>query len=170
VRTLYLLRHAKSDWSDPLLSDHDRPLAPRGQKAARQMGLFLAEVRPRPGLVLCSSAVRAKATWTAVAALIDQPPEVRIEDALYGATVPTLVARVRRLPPDVEAAMLVGHNPGLEDLAGHLAGEGAPSALRQLEAKFPTAALAILSTDRAWSQVDRGSCYLESVTTPRELA
>jgi phosphohistidine phosphatase len=163
------LRHAKSDWSDPLLSDHDRPLAPRGRKAARRMGLYLAQVRPRPALVLCSSAVRAQATWTAVAAMIDQPPELRIDDALYGATVRTFLDSIRRLPEQVDTALLVGHNPGLEDLAGHLAGDGDPAALRQLETKFPTGALATLTSDRTWRQVHPGSCYLESVVTPWDL-
>jgi phosphohistidine phosphatase len=132
------------------------------------MGSYLAQARPRPELVLCSSAVRAETTWAAAAAGFDQPPEARIEDALYGATVPTLLDYIHGLPDDVEAAMLVGHNPGLEDLAFELAGDGDPAARRQLETKFPTAALATLGTDRSWGQVGRGSCYLESVVTPRD--
>jgi phosphohistidine phosphatase len=133
------------------------------------MGSFLAQARPRPELVLCSSATRAQQTWAAVAAEFNHPPEVVVEDDLYGASALALLARIRRLPEDVEVAMLVGHNPGLEDLAGALAGDGEPVARGRLESKFPTAALATLTGSRAWGKWDHGSGYLESVVTPREL-
>jgi phosphohistidine phosphatase len=118
---------------------------------------------------LCSSATRAQATWEAVAAVIEDRPEVRVEDDLYGATAASLLARVRQVPEDIEGVLVVGHNPGLEDLAGVLAGDGDTAALLQLETKFPTGALATLTTDEAWLRVDRGSCRLESIITPREL-
>jgi phosphohistidine phosphatase len=167
LKTLYLLRHAKSDWSDPRLADHDRPLAPRGDKAAHRMAVFLAEVRPEPQLVLCSSAVRARQTWAAVAEVLAKQPDVTVEPDLYGATASELLARIRRIPEQVDAVLMVGHNPGMEDLVAELAGDGDPPARQQLDTKFPTGALAILIADGGWKEVGQGSCYLESVVTPK---
>ena len=169
MKTLYLLRHGKSDWSNPGLPDRDRPLAPRGRKAARAVGHHLAHIRPRPQLVLCSPALRAEATWDAVGAALDPPVEVRLEEALYGADSAQLLTRLRRVPDTVEAAVLVGHNPSLQELALGLAGDGDIGALNRLREKFPTGALATLSFDTTWRSLGTASAYLESVVVPRDL-
>jgi phosphohistidine phosphatase len=169
VKTLYLLRHAKSDWSDPDLADHDRPLAPRGRKAARRMGPFVAQLRPLPALVLCSSAVRAQATWAAIAQALDQSIGLHLVPDLYGASATELLDRIRQLPDDCDAVLIVGHNPGLQDLAVRLTDDGDPTGMRQLLEKFPTAALATLSLEGSWRQAGPGTWYLESLVLPRDL-
>ena len=169
TKTLYLLRHAKSDWSDPMLADHDRPLAARGRKAARSMGRFLAHAQPRPALVLCSSAVRARETWSEVAVELDAAVEVQFEETLYAARSSELLARIHRLPTLLDSVLFVGHNPGLENLASELAGDGDPNAIRRLSDKFPTAALATISSGARWKELSPASCRLESIVTPRDL-
>ena len=169
TRTLYLLRHAKSDWSDGRLADHDRPLAPRGERDTRRMGSFIAEIRPQPSLVLCSSAKRARQTWTEIAAALRGSIELLVEEDLYGASDVDLLARIGRLPENVDSALLVGHNPGMQDLAAELAGEGDDDAMGRLAEKFPTCALASLIVEGGWKDVVPGSCRLKSLVTPKQL-
>ena len=149
---LYLLRHAKSSWDDPALADHDRPLAPRGRKAAKAIGAYLHEHDIEPELVLCSSAARTRQTLERVG-LTGQ-----IEDTLYGAGASALLARLHEVPDDVASVMLIGHNPGMQQLAFDLAG---------LDDKFPTAALATLECD-GWSDLERAE--LVDYVKPRDLA
>ena len=111
---LYLLRHAKSAWDDPGLSDDQRPLAPRGERAARRMAEHFRESGIDPALVLCSPARRARQTLESVASSLGGHTEVRVEDALYGATAGELLARLRRVAPEVPSVMVIGHNPGLQ--------------------------------------------------------
>jgi phosphohistidine phosphatase len=150
---LYLLRHAKSSWDDPGLTDHDRPLAPRGRRAAKAIGAYLGEQGIEPELVLCSSATRARETFERL-----RLPDVEIEPGLYGASANVLLARLREVPPAVESVMLVGHNPGIEDVVHRLA----PGALR---GKFPTAALATL----AMPDWHGDAAELEAFIRPRDL-
>jgi phosphohistidine phosphatase len=133
---LYLLRHAKSSWDEPGLADHDRPLAPRGRRAAKAMGRYLREQGIEPDLILCSSATRARQTLERLGL-----PGARIEPGLYGADAATL----RRFIPKAASAMLIGHNPGIHDLAVSLARSG--PRVPELAAKFPTGALATLELD-----------------------
>ena len=162
---LYLLRHAKSSWDDPGLADHDRPLAPRGRKAAKAIGRHLRERGIEPALVLCSSATRARETLERIRLA---GGEAHIERELYGAGADALLARLRELPADVPSVLLIGHNPGMEELALLLAREG--PAVRELEAKFPTAALATLALrGTGWSTLDRGTAELVDFVRPRDL-
>jgi phosphohistidine phosphatase len=161
--TLYLLRHAKSSWGDPELPDHDRPLAPRGERAAALIGEHLRSAGIAPALVLCSSAVRARETLDRVA----PEGELRIEPELYGAEEHDLLERVRLLPSRVESVMLIGHNPGLQELALLLAGQG--EALADLHRKFPTAALVTLGFEGEWDQLGPGVARLEGFVRPRDL-
>lgn len=170
ARTLYLLRHAKSDWSDAGVADHDRPLADRGRKAARRMGEFVAGVRPLPSIVICSSAERARETWNEISPALGRQIEVRVEEALYGASSVDLLARARKLPDRVGAALLIGHNPGMQDLAIDLAGDGDPVGMTELTMKFPTCALATLTFGSGWPDIGPGAGYLKSLVTPRQLA
>lgn len=161
TRQLFLLRHAKSSWGEPALADHDRPLAPRGRKAAQRMGAHLRREQIRVALVLCSSARRARETLDLVAA----PGEVRIERELYGATAAELLERLRRVPDDVCAVMLIGHEPAIRDLAVGLVGAGSELADR----KFPTAALATLTVTGPWSTLAPEHAQLAALVRPREL-
>jgi phosphohistidine phosphatase len=159
-RRLYLLRHAKSSWKDPALADHDRPLAPRGRRAAKRIGRHLRDQGIEPALVLCSSAIRARETLERIGLA------AHIEPELYGAGAGALLARLRQVPAAVPSVMLIGHNPGLQELALLLCRSG-PS-VRELEAKFPTAALATVAL-ASWSSLGRGTAQLIDFVRPRDL-
>ena len=169
VKTLHLLRHAKSSWDDPTLADHDRPLAPRGERAARRMAANIKRHRIRVDLVLCSSAVRTRQTLDLVAPALGKKVDIRIEDDLYTGDAEKLIARLRRIEGGVNVALVVGHNPALQDLAVDLAADGEVDALKAIHQKFPTGALATLTTGTRWEELDRGVGYLESMVVPREL-
>jgi phosphohistidine phosphatase len=168
MKRVYLLRHAKSSWKDRSLADRDRPLAGRGRRAAKAVARHLEAEAIRPDLVLCSPARRARETLERVEGAFGDEVEARVEDALYGATETELLARLERLPEEVGSVMLIGHNPGLEELASALASEGA--GLARMREKYPTAALATidLPTDR-WSAIERGSGELVGYVRPRDL-
>jgi phosphohistidine phosphatase len=168
MRRVYLLRHAKSSWKDGSLADRERPLAGRGRKAARAMAGHLDDEGIRPDLVLCSPARRTRETLERIEDALGDGIEARFEETLYGATDATLLRCLNALPDEVDSVMLIGHNPGLEDLALALASEGAE--LARLREKFPTAALATidLPADR-WSAVERGRGELVAFVRPRDL-
>jgi phosphohistidine phosphatase len=161
IRHLFLLRHAKSSWDDSSLADHDRPLAPRGRKAAKRIGAYLRREQIRVALVLCSSARRAKETLD----LVVPSGEIRVERELYGAPADELLERLRRVSDEVDAAMLIGHEPAIRDLAVRLIGDGSELA----ERKFPTAALATLTFTGPWSRLGPEHAELVAFITPREL-
>jgi phosphohistidine phosphatase len=168
VHTLYLLRHAKSSWSDPSLSDRERPLAPRGRRDAKRVAEHLARLGTEPELVLCSTAVRTRETLDRVQRVFGVAVTMQLEDELYGASAGELLERLRSVADDVASVMLIGHNPGLEDLALALASSG--SELARLEAKFPTAALATLEVPTAtWRELSAGDAVLAAYVVPREL-
>ncbi len=163
VRQLFLLRHAKSSWQETQLDDHDRPLATRGRKAAKSMAEHIHRAGIQPELVLCSSAVRARETLDALS--VDG--EIRIERDLYGASPNDLLDRLRRVPAAVESAMLIGHNPGIQDLAVCIAGGGVQ--LPQVRRKFPTGTLATLTFSGQWDGLVPGSAELVAFVRPKEL-
>jgi phosphohistidine phosphatase len=162
TRHLLLLRHAKSSWDEPSLSDHDRPLAPRGRKAAKRIGAHVRREQIPVGLVLCSSARRGRETLELVA----PPGEVRIERELYGATSGELLERLRRVPDETFVVMLIGHEPAISDLAVRLTGPVSELADR----KFPTGALATLKFTGPWSGLGPDHAELAAFVTPGELA
>src|SRR6185437_1117176 len=139
-RTVILLRHGKSSWSDSTLADIDRPLAPRGERAAKKLAKYIRRKRIRPALVLCSPALRARQTLEAVEASLGKRCVVEIVPQLYAASEHELLERLKALPEPVSSVMLIGHNPGLQDLALVLTSRG--PYLPLLEEKFPTGALA----------------------------
>lgn len=167
MRNLLLLRHAKSSWDEPALDDHDRPLSARGVRAARWIASHLHERQLRPELVLSSSARRARQTLDAVQSVLDDAVDVQVDDELYGASAYALVQRLRIVDASIASVMVIGHNPGLEDLAVDLAGDGDPTALKQLHTKFPTAALAVLDLDHSeWARLGTGLGYLREIVLP----
>jgi phosphohistidine phosphatase len=166
---VYLLRHAKSSWDDADLADHERPLAERGRKALRLLRDHFREAGVAPDLVLCSSAVRARQTLDGVRDGLPPGAEVEIEDDLYGADAGALLSRIRGVPEEIGSAMIVGHNPAIEELAGDLAGDGDPDSLEAMRAKYPTGGLATLAFDGRWSDVEDGKATLEAFTVPRRL-
>ena len=133
MKTLLVLRHAKSSWSDPTVDDHDRPLNARGTRDAPRMGLLIRELHLTPDVIISSDAVRARVTAAAVAEALGFGEEIRRERRLYLASPSDIVAVVRTVPAPATIAMIVGHNPGLEELVERLSGESN---------ELPTAALA----------------------------
>jgi phosphohistidine phosphatase len=172
--TLLLLRHAKSSWEIPALADYDRPLAKRGQKAAPRMGAEIAMLELRPDLVLCSGAARTRETLALVMPALGSPsPEVVYDDAIYMATPASLLKQLRGLadrPGGPTTVMIVGHNPGLEELADLLIGSGDAEAHRLLQDKFPTCALAVVNFDtERWSDIAPSAGSLARFITPARL-
>jgi phosphohistidine phosphatase len=163
---LMLLRHAKSSWNDAGLADHDRPLSGRGRRAVVDLREHLSAAGTIPELVLCSTAVRTVQTLEGVRAALSSSTVVELEPDLYGATAGELLDRVHRIPPSVDVAMLIGHNPGIEDLAMRLVGRGDENARTEMEAKYPTAALAELSFEGPWSDLAPGGAALERFWSP----
>jgi phosphohistidine phosphatase len=159
-RLLYVLRHAKSSWDDPGLSDHDRTLAPRGLKATKLLAEHLREHDIQPALILCSTAVRARETLEGIGLDGDRS----IEEELYTATAGQWIARLNRVPDGTESVMAIGHNPALQQLVLALAGGD-----DEVERKFPTAALATLSLECSWSEVQPGCAALTDLVRPRDL-
>jgi phosphohistidine phosphatase len=162
-RRLFLLRHAKSSWDDPDLADHDRPLARRGRRAAQLIAGHLRGEGISPSLVLCSSAKRTRETLELAA----PGGEVKIERELYGATKDDLLDRLRRVPDTVESAMLIGHNPAVQEVALGLAAAGAR--LADVEQKYPTGALATLTFAGPWRELRWGGAELDGFVTPKEI-
>jgi phosphohistidine phosphatase len=171
VKRLFLLRHAKSSWSDPERRDDERPLAPRGRRATGRLAAHLRREDVRPELVLCSPARRTVETLERITPAFGGDVAVRIADELYGASGDEITDLLREVPDTVSEVMVVGHNPGIETAAVRLAGEGEPGALERLRTKFPTGALATLSVPTAmWRELGPGRARLIGFVVPRELA
>lgn len=167
---LWLLRHAKSAWDDPELDDFARPLSPRGRKACRRIGRHMAERGIRPDLVLCSPATRTRQTLERLQKRLGQDAKVRFEPTLYLAAPDVMLALIRSLPNACREVLVIGHNPGLEELAQKLAGTAAGDALARLAEKYPTGALAELCFPvRSWSQTSPEGGFLASFVTPNQL-
>lgn len=171
MKTLLLLRHAKSDWSDPHLADLDRRLNKRGQQAAAMMARHLSTVDMKPDLVLCSHAVRTEQTLAALYAEAGDTLDARIEPALYLASPGTMLSLVRNAPDSVNRLMLIGHNPGMQQFALDLIGSGAEQDWGEVARKFPTAALAVITfeIDR-WADVKPRRGRLAAFRRPRAEA
>ncbi len=171
MHRLLVFRHAKSSWNNASMADFDRPLAPRGQQAAEAMAQHVASLDPPPALVLCSTARRAQDTLQPLRDRLPAGTEVRLEDDLYGADAPDLLALLRTVPDDVTSVMIVGHNPGLENLVRGLGRDGDAGLIARVRTKFPTAALATLTFDGSWKQLgSAASARLEAFVVPGDLA
>jgi phosphohistidine phosphatase len=168
VRTVILLRHGKSSWSDPTLADRDRPLAPRGERASRSIAKYIRRKKVRPTLVLCSPSLRTRQTLAAIEPALGDHCSVELEPQLYAASEEELLERLRALPESVESVMLIGQNPGLQELARALASRGAE--LSRLEQNVPTGALATLIVDsETWAALEPGDGELVDYVVPRQL-
>jgi phosphohistidine phosphatase len=168
MKRLYLLRHAKSSWDDQTLADHDRPLAPRGRRAAKVMAKHLGRKGISPELVLCSPSTRTRQTLKRLAPGLGKNADVQIEPELYAAPARDLLDVLQKVPDEVESVMLIGHNPGIQNLALSLASAG--SEIPRLRSRFPTAALATLAFNGTWHELAPGSAELVSFVKPKELS
>jgi phosphohistidine phosphatase len=171
VKTVLLLRHAKSAWGDARLTDHDRPLSRRGERAALAMARHITKKLPRPDLILCSTAVRARQTLAPLVPLLKSPaPPIALEKGLYLATEDALLERLRAVPDDVGTVLMIGHNEGLWHFAVELAGDGKAAQLAALRAKLPTGALVVLSAPiEHWQGLAPAGTTLAAFVRPREL-
>jgi phosphohistidine phosphatase len=162
-KRLALMRHAKSSWDDDELDDHERPLAPRGRRAAKRMRDHLRDIDAIPDVVLCSSALRTRQTLDLLDLSARSP--VLFEDGLYGASAAELLSRVHRVDDAVGTALIIGHNPGIAELTVLLtADDGGPWVA------FPTAAVAVLRCSIAsWAELRPGVADLERFATPAAL-
>jgi len=174
VKTLYLLRHAKSSWDDPSLSDEERPLAPRGRRAATAMAHHLRREGVAPDRILCSPSLRTRQTLDHLAPVLMGPGNagaIRFEPAIYEAAPHQLLALLQSTPPEMSSLLLIGHNPGMASLAvSLLSPDGHDASLAHLQRKYPTGALATFQFPHAeWDALRPGSCRLLSFVRPREL-
>jgi phosphohistidine phosphatase len=168
MRTLYLLRHVKSDWSDPALADDERPLAPRGRRAGKRLAGHFRTLGIEPELVLCSPAERTRQTLELIRPALGKKPTVTFDDTLYGATGDVLIARLSAVAGRVKSLLVIGHNPGLHELALRLAADG--EGRERLQEKFPTGALATLAIrGPSWAGLERGGADLTALVFPRDL-
>jgi phosphohistidine phosphatase len=161
MRTLYLLRHAKSSWKDASLPDFERPLKGRGRDAAEQMGRFLASKKVIVGALISSPSVRTRQTIDIVLHEVQLGVEPQFDQRIYEASLATLIQIVSDISDDQKAAMLVGHNPGMEELLAFLTRESR---------HMPTCALAKISiAGSSWKEAQRGAGKLEWFVTPKDL-
>jgi phosphohistidine phosphatase len=168
MRRLMLLRHAKSAWPDGT-SDSDRPLAARGKEAAPRMGAYLADEQLFPDLALVSPARRTRETWDLVRAKLGDAP-ARFEPRIYEAPAERLLTIVQEVERPVRTLLMIGHNPGFEDLARLLIGHGDRYAFARLAEKYPTAGLAVIDfATESWRDVAPRSGRLDGFVTPKSL-
>ena len=170
MRRLMLLRHAKSDWSAPGARDRDRPLSARGREAAPKMGAYMARHALVPDLIVASPATRVEETLEHVLPAFKEPPKIRRDDRLYETGANTLLAVIKETPRSAHSLLLVGHNPGLAELASLLMASGDVEARQQLIEKFPTGALAVIDFPLdAWDQLHPKAGRLDRFVVPRAL-
>ena len=171
MRRVVLFRHAKSSRDGPALKDRDRPLAKRGITDAPVMGNYLARHGLVPDLVLCSPAVRTRETWRLAAESFARAPRMQEVDRLYEADAQDLLQFIRGVADEVGTLLIVGHNPGLEDLADLLVGSGDAEARAAMRGKFPTAAVAVIDfVAPHWADVKPGAGRLDRFVSPKILA
>lgn len=166
---LMLLRHAKSNWPAGV-ADRDRPLAARGREAAPLMGGYLAEELLLPDLVLISPARRTVETWELVAPMLPEKPATQYEPRIYEARTSALLDVVQETAPVVKTLLMIGHNPGFEDLAQSLTGHGDRYAAARMSQKYPTCGLAVLDfAIEDWRDVAERGGRLDRFVTPASL-
>lgn len=162
MKSLLILRHAKSSWDNSSLPDRRRPLNKRGRRDAPRMGELLTNLDLVPDLIVCSSATRAKETAKLLVDAIGLGQEVQLYDELYAASPEEILGVLQTLPERVQRAMTIGHNPGLEELVQELTGEFH---------RLPTAAIAHLRLPiDSWEELQSGvRCELAGLWRPKEL-
>ena len=162
MKILLLLRHAKSSWRDEALSDFDRPLNERGKKAAHAIGRYIRKHKMMPDLVLSSPAVRARETTGIITTTAKLTAEIRYDQRIYEADPPRLVQVLSQIENNFFSVLLVGHNPGIEELISLLTGSSQ---------HMPTAALAKIRLEGAddWSEISQAKAILELTIKPKDI-
>jgi phosphohistidine phosphatase len=169
MRRLLLLRHAKSAYPQGV-ADIDRPLNGRGREAAPLMGAYIAREGLTPDHVMVSPARRTQETWAASRAELPESPMETVP-SIYEAPAARILDAIRSAPAEATTLLVIGHNPGLGDLALRLVGEGPKDLQKDLREKFPTAALAVFAFDaEGWEDIAAGGGRLLRFVRPRQLA
>jgi phosphohistidine phosphatase len=171
-RRLILLRHAKSAWPDGV-PDHDRPLAPRGRRDAPAAGRWLRKSGLVPDRVMCSTAQRARETWQLAEEKLGAHPQTVFEQRVYGATSAELLDLARHAPAGARTLLIIGHDPGMQDLTLDLAsgqpGDEGLETVSRVRAKFPTAAIAVLAFTGTWPKLAAAQARLADFATPGDF-
>lgn len=166
MKRLILTRHAKSSWDDPLMPDHDRPLNERGKTAAADLGQWLASRGYVPEKVLCSDAVRTRATWSGLAPALPGTPILELKPALYHAGSDVMLAVLKHAKADT--VMMIGHNPGISDFAEKLV---AHAPVNPEFARYPTGATLVVDfIANTWDDISFGNGVVVDFVVPREIA
>jgi phosphohistidine phosphatase len=168
MKTLHLLRHAKSSWKHADLDDHERPLSKRGRQTAKSIAADLRRAKIAPDLVICSTAVRARQTLDPIGKAL-KPAKVVLERGLYEVAQQKIWKHLWKLPESADCVLLIGHNPGLHDLALELADADSAKLVPPRGGKFPTGALASFRFDGAWKAMQPHSAVLLSFTRPKAM-
>lgn len=171
MKTLLLLRHAKSDWDDTTLDDHERPLNDRGLKAAPRMGRLMSDLGLVPALCLCSTAVRSRHTAELALAAIEAEVPVKLVSELYnfgeGEAIQQVIAS---MGGTVSPLLVVAHNPATQGFALSTCAGGDVTGLGQMRFKYPTCGLARIDYDIAnWSEINSAKGQLKGFWRPRDL-
>lgn len=169
AKRLYLVRHAKSSWDEPL-ADRERPLAARGRRAAPAMAGYMKREGLVPDRVLCSPATRTRQTWDLMAPILGADVPVSYHDEIYESGPAAVLDLVQRARDADATLMIVGHNPTLELLAEEMVGAGQSKLRDRLRRKYPTAALAVLELPGdTWQEATFGAATLTRFVRPKDL-
>lgn len=166
MKRLAVLRHAKSDWPAGV-ADRDRPLGRRGQRDAPAAGRWIAEHVGVPDVVWCSPARRTRETWELLAPQLGGSPAVEFDERIYEASVSDLIEVLRETAKGSSSVLLVGHNPGVQELVLALAGGQHNEVQMLAETKFPTSGVALLDVNGPWRELASGSARLADFAVPR---
>lgn len=170
MKTLILMRHAKSSWDAGQIADHDRILSERGRESAPVMGRWLKAQKLKPEMVLCSTAARVGETISLLRPGLPVDISVKEMEGLYMALPREILALIAKVKDKVETLMIVGHNPGIGSLAHWLAGQGDKRTLERMRDKFPTAGIAVIDFDIAsWRELDGEQGTLRLFASPKDL-
>lgn len=169
MKTLTLLRHAKSGWDDPVARDFDRPLNAKGKRAAVMVGRHMRSLGLTFDHAIASPAVRVSETLEQIESGYGRTIAPTLDRRVYLASAATLLDVVHGFPAEAESALLVGHNPGLEDLVLLLVADGADPLRDAVEDKYPTASIAELQFEGDWASIEAGTARLTRFIRPRDL-
>ncbi|MEV5972315.1 histidine phosphatase family protein [Streptomyces sp. NPDC051921] len=165
---LLLVRHAKAVPKGRPIDDFDRPLSKRGRADAPRTGRWLADSGLEPDLVLCSPARRTRQTWQLAVLALDDPPPAVYDERLYNAAPSRLVAVLAERGQGLRTVLLVGHNPGIHELATGLCGNGPPDLVERVRAGFPTSGVVVLDVPGGWQSLSPGSGTVSAFWAPSD--
>lgn len=167
---LMLLRHAKSDWSDENLHDHDRTLNARGWKAAASIGQHLHKHSLLPKMILCSTALRTRQTLMEIMPHLKGDTRIQLLRDLYNSSDADYLDIIQAFGGGIDTLLVVGHNTAIQETAVDLCGRGNPEYMQQMASHYPTGALAIIDFEqRRWSEIARSQGRIVSFFQPRNL-